>query len=193
MGSRTVAYCALGSDVFRWVEVPRRWSQHSPRQSSRSPSRCLEPKAPGADAAPERPRRQPNRKLPKVSPPALTTALAEQPTDAELFRVRAFSEPFVPVGRATTPVENRAFARALRTYLRDKNPEHVALLLEFLLAHPDTPCRASLLANLGTVYSQTGYFSRALQSWTDAWNLARGATDPRQLAVANTQSASGWG
>lgn len=138
----------------------------------------------GADALRQRPRRKPNRTLPKVAPPSLATALVEQPTDAELFRVRAFEEPLVPVGRATTPAENRALARALRAYMRGKNPEHVAPLLEFLLAVPDTPWRASLLANVGTVYSRTGYFSRALQSWTDAWRLAKGATDPRQLAVA---------
>jgi RHS repeat-associated protein len=128
--------------------------------------------------------REPNRQPPVVTPPPQTPVFSQWPTDAEFLRARIFSEPLVPIG-ATTPEENAALARALVAYLNGGGGERVDDLTAFLEGRQVTPWRASLQLNLGNVYRRTGYFTRALRSWEEAWGIAKSASDGRGRAVAD--------
>src|SRR5438105_3304735 len=126
-----------------------------------------------------------NRTVPVVSPPRTVYTLSDTPTDAELSAAHIFSEPLIPMPRGTTPAENRALAQALRAYADGHRSEMVAPILQFLSRYPQTAWKASLLANLGTVYRSTGYLSRAFNAWELAWTESNDETDPRARAVAD--------
>jgi RHS repeat-associated protein len=136
------------------------------------------------DAPPPTPKVKVNRTLPSVTSPPSIARFSEQPTNEEIFRAKVFEEPLVADG-TTSGQENQALATAIATYLRGKNPEDVTLFEGFLREHPSSSWRASLLTDLGTVYRRTGYFSRALAAWQEAWNLSRNATEARPRAVAD--------
>ena len=132
----------------------------------------------------ELPRVKVNRTVPKVSPPPASPIFSAEPTNEEIFRARTFQEPLVPVG-ATSKGENQALAQALTDYLKGGAGEATEPLEAFLSAHPDTAWRPSLLLDLGLVYRRTGYFSRALSNWNEAWRLAKTASDAYGQAVAD--------
>ena len=98
------------------------------------------------------------------------------PTDEELFRARVFSEPIIPVGGGSTARERRRIANALLDYVRGGGGEHVQPLLDFIDSAPRSVYRASLWFNLGVVYRKTGYFTRALEAWEQAWSLLKHET-----------------
>jgi hypothetical protein len=85
----------------------------------------------------------------------------------------------------TSRDENAALARAIMVYADSKRSDQVAPLLGFLQRFPQSAWRPSLLANLGTVYRAGGYLSHALHAWEQAWDEAKGETDPRAKAVAD--------
>jgi RHS repeat-associated protein len=117
--------------------------------------------------------------------PAAHLTFSAQPTDAEFFRARLFSEPLLPIGGRTTAAENAALAHALVTYATASQPEDVEPVLTFLQEHRDTPWRGSLLVNLGDVYQRTGYSTRALAAWDASWKATKNATDISGRAVAD--------
>ncbi len=116
--------------------------------------------------------------------PKLAAPTAPAPSVASLQALRPFGEPLVPVGGAPSEAENAVLARALEAYLGG-GPDRFSGLDRFLEAHPASPWRASLEANLGLVYRQIGFYSRALKAWESAWALSRGATEPSERAVAD--------
>lgn len=125
-----------------------------------------------------------NRTVPRVTPRATEPTLSTEPADREFFDARIFDEPLVPTG-ATTAEDNRALAQVLRHYVAGRNRENVSQVLAHLQRFPASPWRASLLANIGTVFNQHGYYTRAFESWNSAWQLTKDATDPRVRAVAD--------
>jgi RHS repeat-associated protein len=155
-------------------------------QASQEPGARAGAGAPAPPAAPPTsPRVVVNRTVPRVTAPPRAPSFSPEPGDLEFRRVRIFTEALVPVGRPTRPEENRALAAALIAYVEKGDTEAVSGVLEFLLRFPDSPWRASLMANVGTVFSQTGYYSRALRSWDEAWRLTKAATDVNGRAVAD--------
>jgi RHS repeat-associated protein len=147
--------------------------------------RVPEAKKPPSSPAPEPPKVKVNRTLPKVKPPTPMPEFSAVPTDLEIFQARVFEEPLVPMGGPTYPLENQALASALLTYLRGGDVEDVSPILGFLEGHAISAWRASLLTDLGIVYRRTGYFSKALKAWEEAWALARQETDPKARAMAD--------
>jgi RHS repeat-associated protein len=135
-------------------------------------------------AAPEPKRVVVNRAVPRVTPRATEPTLSPEPTDREFFDARIFAEPLVPTG-ATTAEDNRALGQVLRQYVAGGDRENVSLVLAHLQKFPASPWRASLLASIGTVFSQHGYYTRAFESWNAGWQLTKDATDPRVRAVAD--------
>ncbi|HEY5706535.1 MAG TPA: hypothetical protein VIS96_13265 [Terrimicrobiaceae bacterium] len=113
--------------------------------------------------------------------------LSENSTDAEVFALRAFSEPLVadPSELASTE-ENAAFFGAIGAYMLSKQPE---VLEGFLRAWPQSRWAAALEHNLGILRYQAGYFTAAMGYWQSAWNRAKDAKDPRVRAVANQSVA----
>src|SRR5262245_23383036 len=119
--------------------------------------------------------------LPAAAPPEVLPAVAEipvafsaDPGDEELSRAHVFDEPLVPLTGRADPRENRALARALLSYAQARQPEAVRPLVEFLADHPGSRWRASVQTNLGLLYRRTGYFTRALEAWEDAWAQSKG-------------------
>jgi RHS repeat-associated protein len=140
--------------------------------------------SPKPPAPPAPPLVKVNRTVPKVEPPSSMPLFSAQPTAAEIFRARVFEEPLVPMA-ATADSENVDLAKALTTYLRQSQPEQTSPIETFLAANPSSPWRATLLTNLGNVYQRSGYYSRALAAWEEAWALAKGETDPKRKATAD--------
>ena len=89
------------------------------------------------------------------------------PTEGDILRARVFSEPLVPVGGETSVAENRALADAITRHARGGQAGDVSSYERFLGEHPDSAWRASLLANLGSVYRNEGRFQRAFSAWEE--------------------------
>jgi YD repeat-containing protein len=164
------------------------WSIPVAAATPLAPKRGAEPPAVRGDAQAKAQdqkaqRRPPNRTAPQVKAPPLEPTFTTWPKDEEFFRARVFAEPLVPIG-TTTPEENAALARALKAYLKGGGGEKTDDLVAFLEGRQLSPWRASLQLNLGIVYRRTGFFTRALHSWEEAWGIAKKATDPRGRAVA---------
>src|ERR1043166_54054 len=123
---------------------------------------------------------------PKAAPKPidLQPVFSEQPLDAEFFSAHIFDEPLVPTG-PTTPEENKALAAALLEFASRQTQEDLSSVTAFVHAWPASEWRASLLLNLGIIWRHTGYFSRALEAWEEAWVLARGQSSVRARAMAD--------
>ncbi len=129
------------------------------------------------------PRGSANRTLPSVKAPQVGVAFSETPTEAEVFHARVFPEPLVPI--ATPSVEEtRALANAILAYSRTPEREDMSAFVEFLSENPGSSWRASVLANLGSAYRRTGYFTKSLAAALEAWSLAKDIADPHAEAVA---------
>ena len=131
------------------------------------------------------PRVRVNRSVPRVSPPNLRVAFGDSPTTESLAGARIFSEPLVAVGAPPSAADNAALARALEAYALGGAVDRLTLLEGYLATNQASPWRASVAANLGTALWREGYFSRAARFWSEAWELAKDATDRRQKAVAD--------
>ena len=92
-----------------------------------------------------------------------------QPTDAEIVRARVFDEPLAPGTGKVIKGENKALAHALESYADRKTPDDFSSLTGFLEEYPGSRWCASLLLHLGTEYCNSGYYSKALAAWEQAW------------------------
>ncbi len=115
--------------------------------------------------------------------PALPN-FSSPPTVAEFFSVHFFQVPLVPVG-IPGPEENYALAGALKLYASRSNIEDQTALLNYLKQYPQSAWKPALLVNLGLIWRQTGYFSKARDAWTKAWNLSKQATEIKSRTLAD--------
>ena len=98
------------------------------------------------------------------------------PTDSDIFYSGAFPHPLIPVGGATTPLENSALSKAITSYAAAKDQDDHSAILNFLSEFPHSPWRTALLNNLGLRYRETGWFLKALAVWEEAWDLSKNDT-----------------
>lgn len=133
---------------------------------------------------PERPIRV-NRTVPTVTPPDLRVQFAAVPTVDAIRQARVFAEPLAPVGGEPGEQDTAALARALEQFAAGRGAGRGRVFEAFLVAHPDTPWRASVSAGLASLLWSEGYFSKAAGYWDQAWQLAKDATDPAGRAVAD--------
>jgi len=128
---------------------------------------------------------QPTRKR-GTPPPSLpvTVRFSQNPTDAELFAAPVLPHALVPVGQST-PEENQALAQALLAYSIRTNLEDQSILLKFLSDFPKSVWKPALLLDLGSAWRRTGFFSKALAAWENAWKLSKHAGDFRAKALAD--------
>lgn len=126
-----------------------------------------------------------NRTVPDVAPPSAQAVFSDSPTDAEFFRAGIFAEPLVAIGNATSSEENKALAKALQQFLARTENDDTSALVRFLEAHPQSAWRASVLLNLGGFYRKTGYFTKALATWKESWDLSQNDTTAHGMAVAD--------
>jgi RHS repeat-associated protein len=126
-----------------------------------------------------------NRALPSFTAHSNAPVFSSPPTDQEISRARVFEEPLFPIGGKTTSEENQLLAKALTVYLKAGRPSDVRPLTDFLETFPQSAWKTALLTDLGIVYRRTGYFSKALEAWEDAWKLAKDQTAPEARAICD--------
>ncbi len=126
-----------------------------------------------------------NRVVPRVEPQKTTLEFSARPTELEIFRVRVFEEPLVPVGGEPTVAENADLAAALLGYSKRSGPDDFSSVTGFLEKHPQSPWRAALLTGLGLDYYNAAHYSLALKAWREAWSLGQKATDARGKFLAD--------
>ncbi len=91
----------------------------------------------------------------------------------------------MPIGADPTPAENAALAAALMGYSKRSGPDDFSSITGFLEAYPKSPWNMALLTNLGLAYYKAGYYSKALEAWRQASDLARPVTDLAQKPLAD--------
>ena len=117
--------------------------------------------------------------------PSQNITFSQNPADIEFFRLHLFAVPLVPVGGLTSPEENRDLANAIFAFTRRDQSDDLSALLKFLDAHPDTVWRPALLFDIGKMYRTSGYISKALICWEEAWNLSKNSKKYPAQAIAN--------
>ena len=173
--SRCLSVCLVAGQVLSAVPVLAAPTPTAPRP----------PAVPPSSPAPEPPQVTVNRRVPTVTPPPSEPQFSAAPTLQEIFRARVFGEPVVPVGGVPTAGETLVVARALLALHRSGGRDWRNTVGEFLSTHPESPWRASLFANIGTLQLRAHSYARALDAWDQAWVLTKDATDPHGRAVAD--------
>jgi len=100
-----------------------------------------------------------------------------QPTSAEISRARIFDEPLISMGGEPSVEENIALADALTAYANRTNLDDFSSLTGFLDHFPDSKWSGSLLLHLGIEYYNSGYYSRAMDAWEQAWVRCKNIKD----------------
>ena len=103
--------------------------------------------------------------------------------------IHAFEEPLMAIGGNPAAETDSALISSLQAYQNRKSYEDVSAITDYLNAHPQSPWKFSLLANLGIVYRKTGHFSKAIDVWEQAWALGKGEKDIKVQALANRVAA----
>ena len=129
---------------------------------------------------------------PAVIPEPITLPAPKQsalPPPAKLIAVPGFAEPLVATG-AGTVADDAALQAALSAFRAPASKsndfaEAAKPLEAYLAAHPGSPWTLALQTNLGKGYYQSGYYSRALSAWQQAWDAGKGATTPEAKRLAD--------
>lgn len=87
-----------------------------------------------------------------------------------------FEEPLIPT-KLTSADENAALITAVTAYQKQASPDDLAVFENFLTTHPESGWRVTLLLNMGLANYHYGYFSRAIDSWEQAWKEGKDAKD----------------
>jgi RHS repeat-associated protein len=106
-------------------------------------------------------------------------------SDADVSSKRVFTEPLIRASAQSDPDDNRALAAALNVHSRRQKVDDFSAPEQFLQSHPNSTWRVSLLTNLGVSYYKAGYFTKAMDTWEQAWKLGKDETDPAIYDVAN--------
>ncbi len=116
---------------------------------------------------------------------AAKSAIAAFNPPSELSRLASqFEEPLVATGTAS-PKEDEALLHALRSYRDRAIEDDFTSLIDFLKHQPNSAWRVALLTNLGLSYYHYGYFSKAIDSWQQAWQVGKLFTEPRAKALVD--------
>jgi RHS repeat-associated protein len=126
-----------------------------------------------------------NRKEPTFTPAPSSFKLSSQPSDQEIFSHPLFAEPLIPIGGKTSAVENAALGQALTTFANRKVRDDFSALEGFLNGNPQSVWRISLLMNMGWLYRQTGWYSKAMDAWQTVWNQGQSIHDPKAKPVVD--------
>jgi RHS repeat-associated protein len=115
----------------------------------------------------------------------LSPHFSDNPTDEEFFSNFVLPEPLVPMGAPTTSAENKALAKALLRFHKRKKSDDYSALVDFLDQWPHSSWRVALLTDLGLLCRQSGYYSRALSYWQQAWKLGKSSEGDRAYALVD--------
>jgi RHS repeat-associated protein len=103
---------------------------------------------------------------------------------ASVTQAAHFEEKLVPAG-ATTAAENAALVAALQNYAAQPAKDDFSVFTSFLQAYPKSGWRVALRADIGLLDYQYGYFSRAIDSWHEAWEAGKDDRDPQVKALVD--------
>jgi RHS repeat-associated protein len=125
-----------------------------------------------------------NRTVPKVTPPNIDPMFGMNVSTATLTKARIFPEQLIPTAEPTAE-DNTTLARTLERFVLAPAEQRGAIIDAHIQEHPSTPWRASLVANIATLYAREGYFSRAAAYWNQAWELTRDNDDRNVKKIAD--------
>jgi RHS repeat-associated protein len=125
-----------------------------------------------------------NRTVQAVTAPNIDPMFGVHVTTDALMRARIFPELLIPTGEPT-PDDNAALARTLERFALAPAEHRGAIIDAYVQDRPSTPWRASLVANIATLYQREGYFSRAAAYWDQVWELTRASDEPRIRTIAD--------
>ncbi|MGD0383655.1 MAG: hypothetical protein ABSA77_09050, partial [Thermoguttaceae bacterium] len=132
-----------------------------------------------------------NRTVPNVKPPSLELQFSASPADQEISSARVFGGPIISLGKTVSPTENKDLAAALLAYRNRQDPDDASAIETFLQAHPDSPRRISLVANLTSHYHRTCQFSKALEACRQVWASGKDVADINGRQVVD-QAVGEW-
>jgi hypothetical protein len=111
--------------------------------------------------------------------------LNEDPADHELRRTILFSEPLIPMTTASLADENRKLAQAIQAHRARQRHDDYSALLGFVAANRASRWSASIWKTLGGLYRSSGYYSRAMEAWENAYSAARQERSQPASSVAD--------
>lgn len=117
--------------------------------------------------------------------PARVVQFSKQPTDSEIFQKQLLPLPLVPMGGIASGDENHSLATALLSFSKRTKSDDDSALTGFIQDHPQSRWNAALWANLGNFYYNTGFFTKALDSWKKSWELSKKETEPHSKQIAD--------
>lgn len=119
-----------------------------------------------------------------LPPPAIVApTFSAPPTEAELYGARIGTRPLLRIGGGTDSNEERiALAEAASSYWAN-GPKGIQGIEEFLNLYPSSAWRASILTNLGLTYRQTGYWTKALAAFEQAWAIGKSVKGNEEQAA----------
>jgi RHS repeat-associated protein len=124
-----------------------------------------------------------------VNPPASEVASPVQfsahPTTEEIRNTRAFEERLIPLWEEPTARENKALASAILAFASRTEPDDFGALEAFVASPVAYSWLPSVWFNLGWEYYNTGYFSRAIEMWENAWAYLKYEDDPDAKRLAD--------
>ncbi len=106
------------------------------------------------------------------------TAIGTAPGDILHLTAAQFEEPFLPTA-PTTPREDVALRQAIERYEARIVEDDFSAMTGYLTAFPQSGWRVAALTNLGLSYYHDGYFSKAIDSWEQAWREGKAVQDSR--------------
>ena len=127
-----------------------------------------------------------NRYVPKANPPPANWDISDHPTDGELSASRIFGRALAKTDQPAIAEENRELASAMKQFERRHTTDDVSAITSFLDAHPQSPWRISVLTELGRLYNKSGYLSKALDAWGQAWETGKDSKDPQIRLVVDS-------
>ena len=96
----------------------------------------------------------------------------------------AFGEPLITTA-PTSAAEDDAILLAIKSYRQQTDPDNLKVFETFLAEYPHSGYRVALLTNLGLSYYHYGYFSKAIDVWSQAWHEGKDLTEPHQKAMVD--------
>ena len=125
-----------------------------------------------------------NRTVPKVALANHEIVFGVDVTTDMIRGARFFEEPLIPTGEPTAD-ENRALGQVLQAAASLPRDQQAVRVDRYLQDHPTSAWKASLLANVATLYAKEGYLSRASSYWRQAFDLTHDAVEPGPRAIAD--------
>ncbi len=108
------------------------------------------------------------------------------PAPDSIFHLTAsqFEEPFLATA-STTAQDDAALRQAIERYRGRAVEDDFSPMTGYLGASKTSGWRVAVLTNLGLSYYHDGYFSKAIDSWEQAWREGKEAEDPRAKPIVD--------